>query len=111
MDAAKEAGKLLQQLPTIWEEADLSERRRLLTAMLEAVYVDTVEERTIFALRPKPAFRTLCQIATTRDGSGGSLACRMVTICNQLWESAYLACVDKRRHNIRACVQSKIKRA
>ena len=37
VDAAKEAGKLLEQLPTLWEEANLSERRKLLTAMLEAV--------------------------------------------------------------------------
>ncbi len=70
VDAAKEAGKLLEQLPALWEEADLSERRQLLTAMLEAVYVDTVEERAIVALKPKPAFRALFQIATTREGSG-----------------------------------------
>ena len=70
VDAAKEAGKLLEQLPALWEEADLSERRKLLTAMLEAVYVDTVEERAIVALKPKPAFRALFQIATTREGSG-----------------------------------------
>ncbi len=38
--------------------------------MLEAVYVDTVEERAIVALKPKPAFRALFQIATTRGGSG-----------------------------------------
>ena len=36
VDAAEEAGKLLDQLPTLWEEADLLERRKLLTAMLEA---------------------------------------------------------------------------
>jgi len=70
VDAAKEAGKLLEQLPTLWEEANLSERRKLLTAMLEAVYVDTVEERAIVALKPKPAFRALFQMATTREGSG-----------------------------------------
>jgi hypothetical protein len=70
VDAAKEAGKLLEQLPALWEEADLSERRQLLTAMLEAVYVDTVEDRAIVALKPKPAFRALFQIATTREGSG-----------------------------------------
>ena len=70
VDAAKEAGKLLEQLPALWEEADLSERRKLLTAMLEAVYIDTVEERAIVALKPKPAFRALFQIATTREGSG-----------------------------------------
>ena len=38
--------------------------------MLETVFVDTVEERAIVALKPKPAFRALFQIATTRDGSG-----------------------------------------
>ena len=70
VDAAKEAGRLLEDLPTLWEEADLGERRKLLTAMLEALYVDTVEERSIVALKPKPAFRALFQIATTREGSG-----------------------------------------
>ncbi len=47
VDAAQEAGKLLDELPTLWEEADLGERRKLLTLMLEAVYVDTVEDRAI----------------------------------------------------------------
>ena len=70
VDAAREAGKLLEQLPNLWQEADLAERRKLLTAMLDAVYVDTVEERAIVALKPKPAFRALFQIATTREGSG-----------------------------------------
>ncbi len=38
--------------------------------MLDGVYVDTVEENAIVALRPKPAFRALFHIATTREGSG-----------------------------------------
>jgi hypothetical protein len=38
--------------------------------MLDAVYVDTVEEKAIVAIRPKPAFRALFEIATTREGSG-----------------------------------------
>ena len=38
--------------------------------MLEAVYVDTVDERRIVAIRPKPAFRPLLEIATMREGSG-----------------------------------------
>ena len=70
VDAAREAGRLLEELPTLWQEADLGERRKLLTAMLEAVYIDTVEERAIVALKPKPAFRVLSQIATTRAGTG-----------------------------------------
>jgi hypothetical protein len=38
--------------------------------MLEGVYVDTVEEKAVVALKPRPAFRGLFQIATTKEGSG-----------------------------------------
>jgi len=69
IDAAKEAGKLLESLPTLWEQASLTERRKLLITMLDAVYVDTVEEKSIVAIRPKPAFQPLFEIATTREGS------------------------------------------
>lgn len=44
--------------------------------MLDAVYVDTVEEIAIVALKPKPAFQALFHIATTREGSG-------VVLCNE----------------------------
>ena len=37
--------------------------------MLDAVYVDAVEEKAIVAIRPKPAFQPLFEIATTREGS------------------------------------------
>jgi site-specific DNA recombinase len=69
VDAAMEVGNLLENLPVLWQEADLTERRKLLMAMLDAVYVDTVEEKRIVAIRPKPAFRPLLEIATTREGS------------------------------------------
>ena len=68
-----EAGKLLENLPDLWEEADLTERRKLLMAMLDAVYVDTVEENPVVAIRPKPAFRPIFEVATTREGSGIAL--------------------------------------
>ncbi len=73
VDAAMEAGKLLENLPDLWEEADLAERRKLLMAMLDAVYVDTVEEKSVVAIRPKPAFRPIFEVATTRAGSGIAL--------------------------------------
>ena len=41
----------------------------LLMMMLEAVYVDTLEEKSIVAIRPKPAFRPLFEIATTEVGN------------------------------------------
>ena len=58
-----EAGKLLENLPDLWEEADLAERRKLLMAMLDAVYVDTVEEKSVVAIRPKPAFRPIFRVS------------------------------------------------
>ena len=69
VDATKEAGKLLENLPTLWREANLPERRKVLMSMLEAVYVDTVEEKAIVGICPKPAFMPLFEIATTREGS------------------------------------------
>ena len=69
-EAAVEAGKLLEDLPRLRKRADLGERRRIPMTMLDAVYVDTVDERRIVAIRPKPAFRPLLEIATTRAGSG-----------------------------------------
>ena len=37
--------------------------------MLDAVWVDTVEEKSIVAIPPNPAFRPLFEMATTREGS------------------------------------------
>ena len=69
VDAAREAGRLLEDLPSLWDRADLSERRKLLLTMLDAVYVDTIEEKSIVAITPKPAFVPFFEMATTRKGS------------------------------------------
>ena len=69
IDTATEAGKLFEDLPQLWNEANPNEKRGLLLTMLDAVYVDTVEEKSIVAIKPKPAFRPLFDIATTREGS------------------------------------------
>ena len=54
----------------MWEEADLAERRKSLTAMLDAVYVDIVVGESVVAIRTKPAFRPIFEVATTRAGNG-----------------------------------------
>ena len=60
VNAAMEAAKLLENIPVLWEEADLTEKRKkLLMAMLDAVYVDIVEVKSVVAIRPKPAFRPI----------------------------------------------------
>ncbi len=38
--------------------------------MLDAVNVDAVEEKSIVAIRPKPAFRPIFEVATTRQDKG-----------------------------------------
>jgi len=38
--------------------------------MLEAVYVDHKEAKAVVAIQPKPAFRAVFQVATTRADSG-----------------------------------------
>jgi hypothetical protein len=70
LDSVQQAANLLENLPQLWEEANLGERWKILQAMLEGVYVDPVEEKAIVALKPKPAFSGLFQIATTKEGSG-----------------------------------------
>ena len=67
--AAEEAGKLLMDLPRLWSGATLEERRKLLLAMLDAVYVDAKEEKRIVGIKPKPPFRPIFQVATTKEGS------------------------------------------
>ena len=69
-EAAQQAGRLLESLPDLWEKAELPERRRILMTMLDAVYVECREEKQIVAIKPKPAFRPLFEVVTTREGSG-----------------------------------------
>ena len=73
LDAVKEAGKLLEDLPKLWKRADLGERRKILTLMLEAVYVERKEEKRIVGIKSKPAFRPIFEIAETRFRSGITL--------------------------------------
>ena len=70
IDAVQEAGKLLEDLPRLWSKAELSERRRILMTMLDAVYAECKEEKRFVAVKPKPAFRPLFEIAETKAQSG-----------------------------------------
>jgi|GEM_PF-278643 len=73
VNAVQEAGKLLESLPQLWAEATLGEKRQILLSMLEAVYVDPVEEKAIVAIKPKPAFLALFNMVETRSGSAVAL--------------------------------------
>ena len=58
-DAAINAGKLLENMGYLWGKATLAEKHRLLSIMLEAVYVDLAASRSIVGIQPKPAFYPL----------------------------------------------------
>ena len=69
LDAVLEVGKLLEDLPKLCIRANLAERRRILMSILEAVYVECKEEKSIVAIKPKPAFRSIFEIAETEARS------------------------------------------
>ena len=73
VDAAAEAGRLITQLPKLWNGATLAERHELLVRMLDGVYVDKKDCQSVVAIKPKPPFRAVLQVATTRAGSGITL--------------------------------------
>jgi site-specific DNA recombinase len=69
-NAAEEAGKLILNLKELWAGANLTERRQLLLSMLDAVYFDTKKAKSIIAIRPKPPFKPVFQVAASKEGSG-----------------------------------------
>ena len=69
-NATEEAGNLIMNLRNLWAEANMEEPRKLLLTMLDAVYFDTKQTRSIVAVKPKRRFRPIFQVAATRDGSG-----------------------------------------
>ena len=68
-DAAEEAGKLIMNLPSLWASTGLSERRKVLMTMLDAVYIDVKQTRSIVAVKPKPPFKPILQVAATSKES------------------------------------------
>jgi len=83
-DAAKEAGKLI--LNMLWIGANQEERRKLLLSMLDAVYVDAKKLKSIIAIKPKPPFRPVFQVAASRKGSN-------IRILNEPLEGSSVFCV------------------
>ena len=70
VDAAADAGELLSRLPDLWAGASLDERHELAVRMLDGVYVDLKDSRSIVGIKPKPPFREVFRVATAREGSG-----------------------------------------
>ena len=67
-NTAGETGKSILNLPRLWNEANPEEKRKLLLTMLEAVYVDAKRTKSIIAIKPKPPFKPVFQVSTSREG-------------------------------------------
>ncbi|MCH8911913.1 MAG: hypothetical protein IH867_14400 [Chloroflexi bacterium] len=59
VDAANEAGRLLRDLPRLWAGAALQERHQLLSTILDAVYIDMKNKKSIVWVKAKPAFQAV----------------------------------------------------
>jgi site-specific DNA recombinase len=66
---AEEAGNLLLNFKNLWKAADLKEQRHLLLTMLDAVYIDAKSTKSVIALKPKPPFRPVFQVAVSSKNS------------------------------------------
>ena len=62
VDATKEAGRLLVDLPRLWTGATLRERHQLLATILDAVYIDMKVGKSIISVKAKPAFRLVLEL-------------------------------------------------
>jgi site-specific DNA recombinase len=68
-NAAEEAGKQIMDLPKLWLRANLEEQRKLLLTMLDAIYKDAKKIKSVVAIKPKPPFIPIFQVAVTKGGS------------------------------------------
>lgn len=59
VDAAKEADQLLADTPRLWAGATLQERYQLLTMILDAVYIDMKDKKSIVLVKVKPVFEAV----------------------------------------------------
>ena len=64
VNAAKEAGKLLADMPRLWAGATLQERHQLLTTILDAVYIDMKDKKSIMSVKAKPVFQAVLDTLT-----------------------------------------------
>jgi site-specific DNA recombinase len=69
VDAAREAGRLIIDLPKLWLAANATEKRKIIMTVLDAVYVDAKQTKSIIAIKPRPPFKPIFQVAITKANS------------------------------------------
>jgi site-specific DNA recombinase len=69
VNATREAGELISNLPGLWQQANLTERRKIILSMLDAVYIDPKQTKSVVAIKPKPAFKPVFQVAISKKNA------------------------------------------
>ena len=67
-----QAGHLLEDLPLMWDKAQLGERHTILRGFLECVYVDLAEPPTLVGIKPKPQFLEFLDRAGSEEKDPGN---------------------------------------
>lgn len=75
-----QAGHLLENLPLLWEKANVEERHSILNGFLECVYVEIQKPGTVVGIKPKPQFMGLFQFM-----DGRKVRCWMGSRTALLW--------------------------
>ncbi len=78
----EEAAALLLDLEALWKEATPEERRKLISPLIERVYVD-MELKLVGAITPTPAFRALLRCAVQRAAPTSSWSLKRT--CKGRW--------------------------
>jgi hypothetical protein len=68
-EVAFDAGQKLEDLGAVWEVASLEDKHSLLLSMLDAVYLDIANTRSVVAIKPKPSFYPLFDSLGQRPNS------------------------------------------
>jgi site-specific DNA recombinase len=69
INSAEEAGRLIINLPQLWTSSNASEKRKVILSVLDAVYVDAKKYKSIVAIKPKPPFIPIFQVAVSKKES------------------------------------------
>ena len=85
VDAAEEAGRLLTDMPKLWSAATLQERHQLLTTILDAVYIDMKDKKSIVSVKAKPAFQAVFRVVTSNDDRRMALAALKKNCLQSKW--------------------------
>lgn len=69
LNATLDAGSLMENMGTVWSNSSIEDKHKLITLMLDAVYIDLLVSRRVVGILPKPIFYPLFETLEQKPGS------------------------------------------